>query len=92
MLFRSTFLNSLGLDAAVEDYITHQAWGTPQQILDKLSARRAIVGHYEWTSIVSYGGLPFDAVEKSMRLIGKEVLPELKKWRDEVPVPRAAVA
>ncbi len=88
----ATFLNSLGLDAAVDDYIAHQAWGTPQQILDTLSQRREVIGHYEWNSIVSYGGLPFAAVEKSMRLIGKEVLPELKNWRDEVPVPRAAVA
>ena len=80
----ATFLNSLGLDGAVNDYIEHQAWGTPQQILDKLTARREIVGHFEWNSIVSYGGLPFDRVESSMRLIGKEVLPELKSWRDEV--------
>lgn len=82
----ATFLNSLGLDAAVDDYIAHQAWGTPQRILDTLNARRAIVGHYEWSSIVSYGGLPFDKVESSMRLIGKEVLPELKQWRAEEPV------
>jgi alkanesulfonate monooxygenase SsuD/methylene tetrahydromethanopterin reductase-like flavin-dependent oxidoreductase (luciferase family) len=86
----ATFLNSLGLDAAVDDYIAHQAWGTPQQILDKLAARRDIVGHYEWNSIVSYGGLPFEAVEKSMRLIGKEVLPELKTW--QAAPARATVA
>ena len=76
------FLNSLGLDAAVDDYISHQAWGTPQQILDTLAARREVIGHFEWNSIVSYGGLPFDAVERSMRLIGKEVLPELRSWQE----------
>lgn len=76
----SGFLNDLGLDAAVQDYITHQAWGTPQQILDQLAARRELVGHYEWSSIVSYGGLPFDAAEKSMRLIAEKVLPELRTW------------
>lgn len=86
------FLNSIGLDAAVDDYIAHQAWGTPQQILDKLDRRRAVIGHYEWSSIVSYGGLPFDQVESSMRLIGSDVLPELKKWREDTPVPQAAVA
>lgn len=84
----ATFLNDLGLDAAVDDYITHQAWGTPQQILDKLEARRQFIGHYEWNSIVSYGGMPFDMVEKSMRLISKEVIPELKTWRD-IPVASA---
>ena len=86
------FLNSIGLDGAVEDYISHQAWGTPQQILDRLEARRAVIGHYEWNSIVSYGGLPFDEVEASMRLIGKEVLPVLKAWRDEAADAPASVA
>ncbi len=86
------FLNSLGLDAAVNDYIEHQAWGTPQQILDKLWARRAIVGHYEWNSIVSYGGLPFERVEASMRLIGKAILPELRTWREDTTARQAAAA
>lgn len=76
----ASFLNSLGLEDAVEDYISHQAWGTPQQVLDKLEARRSIIGDYEWNSIVSYGGMPFDLVEGSMRTIGKAVLPELRTW------------
>ena len=84
------FLNALGLDAAVDDYITHQACGTPQQILERLAARRAVIGHYEWNSIVSYGGLPFDKVEASMRLIAREVLPELRSWRDDSVAPRSA--
>jgi alkanesulfonate monooxygenase SsuD/methylene tetrahydromethanopterin reductase-like flavin-dependent oxidoreductase (luciferase family) len=76
----SKFLNSLGLDAAVADYVSHQAWGTPQQILDKLWKRRDVIGAYEWNSIVSFGGMPYDKVEKSMRLIGKKVLPEVRTW------------
>ena len=83
------FLNAIGLEAAVEDYISHQVWGTPRQILERLEARRAIIGHYEWNSIVSYGGLPFPAVEASMRLIGREVLPTLKTWRADTQ-PHAA--
>lgn len=74
------FLNSLGLDGAVRDYVSHQAWGTPQQILDKLWARRAVIGEYEWNSIVSFAGMPYDQVERSMRLIGEKVLPEVKSW------------
>lgn len=89
----AAFLNSLGLEAAVEDYIQHQAWGTPQQILDKLAARRDIIGHYEWSSIVSYGGMPFDQVEASMRLIGAKVIPELRTWQeDSRPAGRVAAA
>ena len=76
----SKFLNSLGMDAAVADYVTHQAWGTPQQILDTLEKRRVVLGDYEWNSIVSFAGMPYDEVEKSMRLIGKQVLPEVRNW------------
>jgi alkanesulfonate monooxygenase SsuD/methylene tetrahydromethanopterin reductase-like flavin-dependent oxidoreductase (luciferase family) len=74
------YLNSLGLEGAVADYIEQQAWGTPQQILDKLDKRRAIIGDFEWISICSSGGMPYDKVEKSMKLIAKEVIPELKTW------------
>ena len=30
--------------------------------------------------MMSYAGLPHADVESSMRLVGKEVLPELKSW------------
>lgn len=74
------FLNSLGLEEAVQDYIANQCWGTPQQILDKLEARKAIIGDFEWNSITSYAGLPYAEVENSMRLLGEKVIPELKTW------------
>ncbi len=76
----SEFLNSLGMEAAVSDYVSHQAWGTPQQILDRLEKRRQVLGDFEWNSIVSYAGMPYDEVEKSMRLIGEKVLPEIRTW------------
>lgn len=74
------FLNELGLEGAVADYISHQAWGTPQQILEKLDKRRSVIGDFEWISICSFGGMPYDLVEKSMELLAKEVIPELKTW------------
>jgi alkanesulfonate monooxygenase SsuD/methylene tetrahydromethanopterin reductase-like flavin-dependent oxidoreductase (luciferase family) len=74
------FLNELGLEQAVEDYSSQQAWGTPQQILDKLAARKEIIGEFEWNSITSFAGLPYAEVENSMRLIGSKVIPELRTW------------
>lgn len=76
----ASFLNQLGLEGAVEDYISHQAWGTPQAILDKLDKRRAVIGDYEWISICSFGGMPYDLVAKSGSLLAKTVIPELKSW------------
>jgi hypothetical protein len=57
-----------------------QACGTPQQILDKLEKRRKVLGDFEWNVMLSYAGLPFADVESSLRLIGKEVLPEVRSW------------
>lgn len=74
------FLNELGLDGAISDYISHQACGTPQQILDKLSKRREIIGDFEWISIGSFGGMPYDMVEDSLSLLSTKVMPELKTW------------
>lgn len=74
------FLNELGLEGAVQDYIAHQAWGTPQVILDKLDKRRDIIGDYEWISICSFGGMPYPMVEQSIDLLAKHVIPELKTW------------
>lgn len=74
------FLNDLGLEQAVEDYISHQAWGTPAQILEKLDKRRDIIGDYEWNCTLSFGGLPYEAVENSMALIGSRIIPELRSW------------
>ena len=73
-------LKAAGKEQSLEDYVNVQAWGTPQQILDKLEKRCQAVGDFEWMVMLSYAGLPLEDVEKSMRLIGKEVLPEVKSW------------
>ena len=73
-------LKAAGKEQSLEDYVNVQACGTPQQILDKLEHRRSVVGDFEWMLMMSYAGLPYKDVESSMRLIGKEVLPEVKSW------------
>jgi hypothetical protein len=42
--------------------------------------RRGLMGNFEWISIASFAGMPYDQVQKSMRLLGKEVLPEVRRW------------
>ena len=76
-------IKKLGLEGAVEDYISHQVWGTPQQIIDKLEVRRQVIGEFEWNMVMSFGGIPFDVVEANTRLISQEVLPELKTWGED---------
>jgi alkanesulfonate monooxygenase SsuD/methylene tetrahydromethanopterin reductase-like flavin-dependent oxidoreductase (luciferase family) len=73
-------LKAAGKEKSLEDYVQVQACGTPQQILDKLEKRRKVLGDFEWNVMLSYAGLPFADVESSLRLIGKEVLPEVRSW------------
>jgi len=76
-------LKAAGKEKSLEDYVNVQAYGTPQQILDKLEKRRAVVGDFEWAVMMSYAGMPHNEAEESMRLFGKEVLPELRSWEVE---------
>ena len=77
------FLKSAGLDGAAEDYLRQQAWGTPKQILDKLEARRRVIGDFEWNVCTSFAGMPFEMASASTELIAKEVLPEVKSWGED---------
>jgi alkanesulfonate monooxygenase SsuD/methylene tetrahydromethanopterin reductase-like flavin-dependent oxidoreductase (luciferase family) len=71
---------AVGVEAAVGTYCQIQTWGTPDQILEKLRARREMLGEFELNMIVSYGGMPCDVAEGSMRLFAEHVLPELQGW------------
>jgi len=85
-------LRETGLDKAAENYASQQAFGTPQQILDKLEQRRSKLGDFEWNVCTSYAGMPFKDVESSTRLLGQEVLPEVKRWGEDSFEPLRASA
>jgi alkanesulfonate monooxygenase SsuD/methylene tetrahydromethanopterin reductase-like flavin-dependent oxidoreductase (luciferase family) len=76
----SDLFKQVGLELAANTYCSVQTWGTPEQILAKLRARRELLGDFELSCIVDYGGLGWDEVEKSLRLFGAEVLPEVCAW------------
>ena len=71
---------AVGLESAAEVYCSVQTWGTPETILEKLRARRDLLGDFELNCIVHYGGMPVADAERSLRLFAKEVLPELQRW------------
>ena len=85
-------MKETGLEAAAQAYADQQAWGTPRQILEKLEARRKMMGDFEWNLCASYAGLPFKDVESSMNLLSKEVLPEVRNWGKDVFEPAHAIA
>ncbi len=77
-------LKAIGLDKLCDMYLGVNVWGTPDQILERLHARREVVGDHDLTCCFRYAGLSAVDVEASMRLFAAEVLPR-------VPQP-AAVA
>jgi len=85
-------LRETGLENAAQAYADQQAWGTPQQILEKLERRRRAMGDFEWNVCASFAGLPFKDVESSLRLIAKEVVPEVRNWGKDTFEPARAIA
>ena len=70
----------VGLETAAKVYCGVQTWGTPAMILEKLRARRALLGDFELNLIAYYGGMPLEVGERSIRLFAEQVLPELRRW------------
>ena len=73
-------LAGAGLDAIAEAYVAGQTWGTPQQILEKVQARRQAIGDYDAMYVVRFAGAPYEVVERSLRTFATKVMPELKSW------------
>jgi hypothetical protein len=68
-------LRAIGLDRLCEMYLAVNVWGTPSQIVEKLQARREVIGDHDLTCCFRYAGLPGAEAEASMRLFAAEVLP-----------------
>ncbi len=69
-----------GQEAVVEGFLNANLFGDPDTILDKLRKRREIIGDFELNAVFSFQSLPYDYVERAMRLFAREVAPEVKAW------------
>jgi alkanesulfonate monooxygenase SsuD/methylene tetrahydromethanopterin reductase-like flavin-dependent oxidoreductase (luciferase family) len=68
-----------GIDAAVKGFIATQAWGTPEACYEKLREHHELVGAQAMILVFSYGGMPYDMAERSMRLFAAKTMPEVRK-------------
>ncbi|GAA0332759.1 LLM class flavin-dependent oxidoreductase [Sphingomonas oligophenolica] len=80
-------MRDMGKEAVLEGYIQTQNWGTPEQILEKFKKRMEVTGGYQQRFCCSFGAMPYEKVEASMRLLGKQVLPEMRRIADDMLVP-----
>jgi alkanesulfonate monooxygenase SsuD/methylene tetrahydromethanopterin reductase-like flavin-dependent oxidoreductase (luciferase family) len=71
---------AVGMEPALNTYLGIQTWGTPLQILEKLEARKRLLGGFETLLIARYGGMSADDAEGSLRLFASKVLPEVHTW------------
>jgi len=71
-------LQAVGIDVAANAFIDQAAWGTPKEVVEKIQARREIIGDYSIMLSPTWGGIPYDLANKSMQLVSDQVLPRLQ--------------
>lgn len=54
-----------------------QAWGTPDQVFERLMNIRARTKAEEFVALFKFGAMPAELAERSMRLFAEEVLPRV---------------
>lgn len=69
-----------GENLMLKGFLRSAAWGTPDQVLEKLAYRRELLGDFELALTVRFGGIPFEKARGSLELFASKVLPELKSW------------
>ena len=66
-----------GLEAVCEGFVEAQLSGTPAEIIERVQARREIVGDFDVLFTPYYGGMSSEMAVQSLELLSKEVLPVL---------------
>jgi alkanesulfonate monooxygenase SsuD/methylene tetrahydromethanopterin reductase-like flavin-dependent oxidoreductase (luciferase family) len=91
------YIGRHGRDGAARDFARLMPWGTPEQVLDKLTTIRNMIGMNGFICHFSYAGMPYDEAERNMRCFVAHVLPALKRWdtpplREPAPLATPASA
>jgi len=76
----SKYMNEIGEDKAVEDYIQLMIWGTPQQVLDKFSKMKDLIDMQGVMPNFNFGGMPSEEAVRNIRCFVKHCMAELKSW------------
>ena len=63
----------------VDFFLGLQVWGTPEQCHQKIVDTIERTGGEAFNGVFSYGGMPYEIAEESLRLFASEVMPELKR-------------
>ena len=69
-----------GMDGAAKDFTDLMPWGTPAQVLEKITYIREMINPNGVLLNLSYAGMPYDEAERNLRCFAEHVMPELQKW------------
>ena len=72
-----------GDDDVREFFLNLQVWGTPDQCVEKIERIHKRIGQDSYVAVFSYGGMPHEDAERSMRLFADKVMPQLKSFDPE---------
>lgn len=76
-------IKSAGMEKSQQTYIEAQNYGTPKQVLEKYRERFELVGEFNALLVFSYGGMPFDMAQNSLKLFSEQVMPGLREMQKE---------
>jgi alkanesulfonate monooxygenase SsuD/methylene tetrahydromethanopterin reductase-like flavin-dependent oxidoreductase (luciferase family) len=68
-----------GVDMMTEFFLSLQVYGTPEQCYEKVLDIQKRTGAEAFNGVFSYGGMPYEIAENSLRLFAAEVMPALKR-------------
>lgn len=68
-------------------YLRNNVWGSPETCIEKLEMINSMMGADDFVAVFSYGSMPVEKAEKSMRLFAEKVLPVTQQMAPaEVPL------
>jgi alkanesulfonate monooxygenase SsuD/methylene tetrahydromethanopterin reductase-like flavin-dependent oxidoreductase (luciferase family) len=80
---QADLLRKIGFEGYVKGFLGSNAYGTPDQLLERFEARRDIIGPFELATCFRFGGIDYKDAESSLKLFAAEVLPVLQQWDAE---------
>jgi len=72
-------IHTYGQDKIIDFFVNLQVWGTPEQCYEKILDIHRRTANTHYVGVFSYGGMPVDEAERSLRLFARQVMPELQR-------------
>ncbi len=67
-----------GYERTTDFFVDLQVWGTPEQVIEKITTIQNNTYNDGYMGVFSYAGMPADEAERNARLFAAQVMPELQ--------------